>query len=370
MDLRVDGPYRILADGQRVLAEGQRLAASQVAAVEAAAGAGGLRIGDRTFSEQRLQIDAGESGTLWVEQRRYRGGLKLLRNSDVQVLAINLVDVEQYVASVLNGEMPGTFPAAARRAQAIVSRSYALFQMQAAGGKEFDVYDSARSQVYQGIEMLDSQGRLRAVENDDSRRVAAETRGVVLLDRGRSFCPFFGAVAGGTSGQGPVWRTAPPLCGVTCGFCGDAPRYRWQIELPRETVLARLAAYLERTGRRVGEIESFRCEDRGDGRLPNVNIRGRRGTATISTATLKGEVLAGDSLPSPFFSVSFERANAGSFDRAHPGGDGGERLVIRGRGWGYGVGLCQWESTGGWHLPAAIRRPFWPIIIPAARCRR
>ena len=327
--LKIDGQYRILApDGWRVVGQGMRLGATEVSATD-----DGLRIGERTFPEGRLKIEVAESGTLWVNQRRYRGQLSLVRQEDRRVSAINSVDVEPYVASVINGEMPADFPPAARQALAIAVRTYVLYQMKARGAaRDFDVYDNTRSQVYQGIEMTDAAGRRLAVETAESRRVAADTRGIVLVYQGKVFCPYYGAVCGGHTGRGSdqFRDAAPPLVGVPCGGCNDAPRFRWQVETASEPVLQRLAAYLARTGQEVGTVESISADDPADGRLGQVTIVGERGKVKVSSAVFREEAVGSRELPSAYYSLNWRPP----------------QLTIQGRGWGHCVGLCQWGARG------------------------
>lgn len=327
--LRIDGPYRVLApDGWRVVGQGERLGETEIGATD-----DGLRIGELSFRERRLKIEVATSGSLWIDRRRYRGQLSLVRQDDGRVSAINSVDVEPYVASVVNGEMPGEFPPAARQALAIAARTYALYQMKARGAaREFDVYDNTRSQVYQGVEMIDAQGRRLAVETADSRRVAEDTRGIVLLYQGRLFCPYYGAVCGGHTGRGSdqFRDAAPPLVGVPCDGCSDAPRYRWQVETASEPIAARLSAYLDRTGRAVGAIQSIAATAPADGRLGEVTVTGDRGSAVVSTATLREEGVGPRELPSPYFALSWRPP----------------QVAIQGRGWGHCVGLCQWGARG------------------------
>ncbi|MCE9554725.1 MAG: SpoIID/LytB domain-containing protein [Planctomycetes bacterium] len=327
--LRIDGPYRLLApDGWRVVGQGERLGETELSATN-----DGLRIGELKLRERRLKIEVATSGSLWVNQRRYRGQLSLVRQEDGRVSAINSLEVEPYVASVVNGEMPGEFPPAARQALAIAARTYVLYQMKARGAaRDFDVYDNTRSQVYQGMEMIDAQGRRLAVETADSRRVAEDTRGIVLLYQGRLFCPYYGAVCGGHTGRGSdqFRDAAPPLVGVPCDGCRDAPRYRWQVETASEPIAARLSAYLERTGRAVGVIQSIEATNPADGRLGEVTVTGERGSAIVSTLTLREEGVGPRELPSPYFALSWRPP----------------QVAIQGRGWGHCVGLCQWGARG------------------------
>lgn len=327
--LRIDGPYRVRVLGDwRVLAQGDRLEACQASVSDNT-----LRIGNKPFQHPGLQLDVLETGTLWVNGHRYHGSLRLVSDGENQLRAIGLVDLESYVASVVNGEMPGDFPLAARRAQAIAARTYAIYHIKSGGrGQDFDLYDNTRSQTYGGIETIDSEGRRLAVETPSSRQIAVDTAGVALLFNGRVINSYYSAVCGGHTANGTVIFSdaAPPLIGVACEGCTDAPRYRWAIDMPRDDMRARLSAYLDRIGRHLGEIKTVEATDAVDGQLPQVHIVGAQAEHRLSTATLRRHVLKTSDLPSAFFSVTEQ--------------DG--LIRCQGRGWGHGVGLCQWGARG------------------------
>ena len=343
--LRIDGPYRVRVQGDwRVLAQGDRLEECDATVNNATANdtngnSAGLRVGNNEFNHRRLQIDVLKSGTLWVNSHRYHGSLQLIADSNDQLRAIGLVDIESYVASVVNGEMPADFPTASRRAQAIAARTYTVYHMKSGGrDPEFDLYDNTRSQAYGGIEYIDTEGRRLAVETPSSRKIADDTAGLVLLYEGRVINSYYSAVCGGHTANGPAIFSdaAPPLIGVKCDGCVDAPRYRWSVDMPRADMHDRLAAYLDRIGRHVGDITSVSATDAMDGHLPQVDIRGTKSRHRITTAALRRHVLKTGDLPSAFFSVSEQKGVTEQ--------DGLVRC--QGRGWGHGVGLCQWGARG------------------------
>ncbi|WP_036725677.1 SpoIID/LytB domain-containing protein, partial [Paenibacillus forsythiae] len=81
-------------------------------------------------------------------KRTYRGSLEL-GGSNGSLSVINELPLEQYLYSVVGGEVSSSWPAEALKAQAVAARSYALAQ-----GARFDianVVDTTLSQVYNGI---------------------------------------------------------------------------------------------------------------------------------------------------------------------------------------------------------------------------
>ena len=170
----------------------------------------GFRVGRRDFRGTSLEIEAERSPAIWVEDHLYRGRVRLFRQGANKMIVVNVVPLEDYVASVVDGEMPATFPEAARQAQAIVARTYVLFQTQSAHASPFyDVYATTRSQNYLGCQYRGRDGRRYAAESASSRRAAEQTAGMICLCDGKLFCTYYTAVCGGrTAGGSAVFDDA------------------------------------------------------------------------------------------------------------------------------------------------------------------
>ena len=344
--IRVAGPYRIVPPSDwRILAQGESLEASEVVATS-----DGIQIGGRSFSLDRVMVVPISPEGLWLDDRRYRGRLLLVRRDEDRISAINVVSLDDYLASVINGEMPEDFPPAAREAQIIAARTYTLYQLKTFGSDhDYDVHDNARSQMYRGIEFRDEAGRPLLAETAVSRQLAQATHGIVLLYQGRIFCSYYSAVCGGHSLDGrAVFRDAtPPLVGVACDDCRDAVNYRWERSIDRATFHARVNDYLAEQGENLGTLVSVEVDEQAAGDLPKVTLTGSDGSLVISTDTLRRFVLKVEALPSAMFTIE---ADAGA-------------VLIKGRGWGHGVGLCQWgarhqANTG--RTSAEILRHYYP----------
>lgn len=113
------------------------------------------------------------NGYLAVGDRWYRGRVLLVPRGD-KVLAVNYVDLENYLTSVVGSEMHSTAPTEALKAQAIAARSYALVHMVRPASQWFDLGDNQRWQVYKGI----------SSEQDTSHNAVTSTLGQVLSHNG------------------------------------------------------------------------------------------------------------------------------------------------------------------------------------------
>jgi len=109
----------------------------------------------------------------YVGDRWYRGRLLLVAQEN-QVTAVNYVDLEHYLISVVGSEMHANAPKEALKAQAIAARSYALVHMIRPASQWFDLGDNQRWQVYKGINSEYSSGY----------DVVAQTAGQVLSHQG------------------------------------------------------------------------------------------------------------------------------------------------------------------------------------------
>ncbi len=123
----------------------------------------GLRCGGWVTERSTLVIrpEPFAAPGVWVGERLYRGEIRVFRGPGRELTIVNAVPLELYVATVVDSEMPASFPAPARRAQAIVARTYVLSRMvEARGHPHFDVYDDARSQRYLGFQYRVGERRL------------------------------------------------------------------------------------------------------------------------------------------------------------------------------------------------------------------
>jgi len=91
-----------------------------------------------------------QGGLVLVGDRWYRGNLLLTFEKD-SLLAVNYVNLEAYLESVVGAEMPANWPMEALKAQAIAARSYALVHSFRPASSLYDLGDSQRWQVYKGV---------------------------------------------------------------------------------------------------------------------------------------------------------------------------------------------------------------------------
>lgn len=293
------GAWKLLADeGRRVLDSGTDLS-REVA----------LR-GGKIEGPLRLRA----AGGIAVDGRAYPGQL-LMVPDEGGVALLNETDLESYLPGVLAGELGSGYPSAALRAQAIAARTYALARVRKAPDAAWHLADDTSSQVYRG-----------RVGRDDAALLAAvsDTTGLVLRWDGKLLSTWYHSTCGGhTAAARDVFGEAdvPPFAGVPCPFCEDSPRFRYRVRIPRDEVATALGLPAPPTAVAIegrtpdGRARALRFAP-GDRRVSALDVRSRLGPERLPSTLIESVVADG------------------------------KDLVFTGRGFGHGVGLCQWGAVG------------------------
>ena len=108
-----------------------------------------------------------------VAGRTVRGRI-FVRAKQGRIQVLNRVDLEDYVASTVGGEMIASWPQQALRAQAVATRTYVLHEAARRRHSDWDVRATEASQVYLGLE----------AESKATWSAARATAGQVLTYRG------------------------------------------------------------------------------------------------------------------------------------------------------------------------------------------
>lgn len=280
--------------------------------------------------------------------KRYRGMLRTVA-TDSGTLVVNVLTLEDYLKGVVPLEL-GERPAAERaalEAQAIAARSYTVSRLTAARAgrgrsEHFDLVPSTADQVYGGAD----------AERPNASAAVDATRGLVLRYGGRVIsAPYSSACGGETAGAEEAWngepvaylqRVSDRMPGSDRYYCDIAPRFYWERTLTGTELDAAVARYL-RTVTRVppegpGDVQALRVAERfRGGRVKVLELRTARGTFDVGGNDARAVLRtpSGEPLPSSYFSVTAEGADAGI-----------TRVVLQGNGYGHGVGLCQWGAIG------------------------
>ncbi len=278
-------------------------------------------------SPQGVRVDGLERGAtvrltgpeLALDGLRVRGALDVARSGS-GLLVVNDVPLEDYVAGTVARETYTSWGSEVLRAQAVVTRTYVLYERARRVHEPWDVRSTTASQVYGGA----------SAENDAVLRAASDTRGEYLaFDDEPILAVFHSASGGGTSGADEVWRESRPyLEPVAVDGEEASPDTYWRVPVSRERLSA-LAAKLDRP---VGAVTAVSVAERSSsGRVKSIRIEGSQGTAIVSAAELRAALGEG-----VLRSTRFE---------IHPGREPRPQdFVFVGSGRGHGVGMSQWGA--------------------------
>jgi len=318
---------------------GQVAAGEKLEWTEVICKSGGVVFAGQPPIKGGVELYAEADGAIWVRQtvggkdrdRYYRGYLRILPTTAGSLRIINILPMEHYLAGVVGGEMPAGWNIEALKAQAVAARSYALAESSGRTKLDFDVYDSTLSQVYGGC----------GLEADSVWRALAATQGIVASYSSGWGKPqvlttwFHSTCGGGTVPSASVFggTSSPPLMGVVCDYCRNSPRYHWG-----EVVLTKkeIGDALKKTGYtalvRLGPVARVEVASTlGDcGRAATIRVVDEAGVSAIVDANYWRGIMGPSRVLSTWFDVE---------DR------GNSIAIVNGRGWGHGVGMCQYGAA-------------------------
>ena len=289
-----------------------------------------------------------DAGLVRSGGKEYRGALTFVA-TDTGILVVNQLPLEDYVRGVVPLEIGERGPAdrAAVEAQAVAARSYTVTRLAASRSgvgrsPDFDLVSSVSDQVYGG----------RSAERPLADAAVSATAGLVLrLGERVVNAPFYSTCGGETAAAEEVWRTggephlrrvSDRIPGSDRFYCDIAPRFAWTRAYTAselDAVVRRyVASYATVGAGGPGHVRDLEVDGRTpSGRVAALVIRTDRGSYRLrgndSRSVLRST--GGELLNSAYFSVTVERS-------------GGRlvRAVIRGNGYGHGVGMCQWGAIG------------------------
>ena len=268
-----------------------------------------------------------------LEDQEFAGTLTIRNNADGTQTAINTIDLEDYLCSVISSEMNANSPMELLKAHAVISRSWAIRAMQKPNHEGFDVCADDHCQRYEGLRRMSE----RAVE-----AVRATAGQVLLYNDEICDCRYYKCCGGKTE----IWRTCwedidvPYIQSVQCDYCkSPSPKilrlvlndydqetkdFRdWRIEYKDEELDAIIA---EKSGIDFGEIIDLIPLHRGaSGRIDQLRIVGTKHTEVIGKELKIRYWLSRSCLYSSWFEVTHEKGI----------------WTLSGHGWGHGAGLCQ-----------------------------
>lgn len=313
-----------------------------------------------------------------LEDQEFEGTLEIIHNADGTETAVNHIDLEDYLTSVISSEMSADSPMELLKAHAIIARSWVVRLLQRREAflrtgegdsqefhRDFDICADDHCQRYEGIRR----------RNDRAIAAVRATAGQVLTYGAALICDcrYHKCCGGRTEEFRTCWEDidVPYLRSISdtrpdgTHYCNTRDArvlslvlnnydqethdfFEWKVSYTGEE-LGRI--YREKSGHDLGDIVALEPLHRGpSGRIDCLRVVGTQGEETIGKELTIRRYLSPTCLYSSAFEVQTISNNSPSF-------------LLRGKGWGHGVGLCQIGAavmaTEG-HTADAILRHYYP----------
>jgi stage II sporulation protein D len=305
-------PYTIKGSDGSILMQGEKLAATRIKVRK-----DGFYAGERALLKDGLiKLEARDGirigGMVYLHQ------ILISREPGNKMLAVNEVDLEDYIKSVIAWEANPQWSMDSLKAQAIAARTFALFKMIQNQERKFDVSKDVLSQVYSG----------KNAAHARTDGAVEATRGQVLTYDGKIFQSYYHSTCGGkTSPVSTLWAQAeviPPLKGVECRFCEGSKHYRWNLTVLKSHVEQALRKHGYPVASGVIALSPSDQDESGRARKILVTTGGK---TKVKINAEDFRIWMG---PDKFKSLKIKSIDAVS-----------EGFHFRGNGWGHGVGMCQ-----------------------------
>lgn len=335
------------------------------------------------FAQESFMLAGVTIGKQFHWQRKenlvFAGALKIIVDRG-NLLAINVIGVEDYLLSVISSEMSANCSLELLKAHAVISRSWVMARMeqgredaaseQPVVDKEADVVEYVKWYDHQEHKLFDVcaddhcqryQGLTRAT-GENVRKAVDATWGQILTYGGRLCDARFSKCCGGVMEKFstcwedkdyPYLQPLPDTADHKHGgriFCDTADPavisqilngydrqtqdfMSWEAEWSREEVSRMVAG---KSGVDLGMIQQFIPLERGEsGRIYKLEIKGDKRTLIVGKELEIRRLLSNSHLKSSAFDIEYildgKPSDASSWDH----------VILKGRGWGHGVGLCQ-----------------------------
>lgn len=257
--------------------------------------------------------------------------VRLLNHQTGEILELGL---EEYVVGVVAAEMPASFPLEALKAQAIAARTYVVKRIQVPDPRVTGINPQAQissdhtiNQAWISTEEMEKRWGSWNFYNNKNKIVQAvqETKGTVLLYDGQLIDPAYHASCGGkgTENSGDVWKyQIPYLRRVECSNHPEANK--------EEVSVFSMKQLEELLDVKVSTLPAAKILGSGGG----IQIKEKSSSGRLKVLSVAGKTFSGAEI----------RSKLGLKSTLLEFKTEGNSLVIASRGYGHGVGMCQYGA--------------------------
>ena len=274
----------------------------------------------KAFSGSKIKsavINVSQKRALKLNGSLYAGRFSFFLNKHNQCLIVQSLPLETYVAGVLAGEISPSWDIEAVKAQALAARTFAFHHYLARQKKLYHIVASTSHQVFSGL------SRRHPIYT----QAVKQTKDEIITHQGKPILAFFNANCGGrTETAQEAWKGGQKLGYLKytkSPYAKTDPQFNWKLRLDKDRLSKAFSDYLK-----GAKVRSVRVSQRTrSGRCKVVEISTRRGRIAIPGSVMRSRL--GDSVvKSTFFQI--RRV--------------GKEIYLHGKGYGHGVGLCQWSA--------------------------
>lgn len=282
----------------------------------------GIEINGRQTTWKRIAVSPMHDSLIWLNEKPYKGDIVIKKMPHLTVSAVNILPLEKYVEGILHGELPANWPTEALKAQAVAARSYALSTLDEKKNTktpsgDYDIKATIEDQVYKGSPHSGSKPAL-AVKGTRSEIITYHNKPIKAR--------FHSSCGGQTETSIHVWGEPDISRSIPDTYCKNSPHNTWKTHLTSQDITQKLKQH----GFDPGYVRSIKPEkfDNG-GRIAAVAIHGDKQTISLTGNDFR-KFLGFTKIKSTLFAIS--KTDSG--------------FTLTGKGFGHGVGMCQWGAKG------------------------
>ena len=247
-------------------------------------------------------------GDLLMTGIHYSGNIEVWKG-EKGLYIVNELPLEDYVESVVAAEVGTNWDLEALKAQAVITRTYAIYKRAMSQDSRFHLTSSVLHQVYKG--------------NNSHILISyavRETAGEVLTYNGKPIEALYHSTSGGkTENPEEVFGKSYPYLRSVESNCEISPYWVWEKKIPKEEIEKALG---------IKNLKDITITTRtSTGRAKELSIGLESGPMPMKATEFR-KLLGWSRLPSTNFSIHSDETT----------------IAFEGKGYGHGVGLCQWSA--------------------------
>ena len=254
-----------------------------------------------------------------VNDKIYRGNI-IINTCSTGNNIINELKIEDYLKGILPKEANSSWNLETLKAQAVISRTYALKNLGRHSKEGYDICSKVHCQVYGGA----------SCETKNCNKAVHDTEKEVVLYNNDLAQTFFHASCGGhTEDPKYVWQwkqdTPSYLKGIKDTYCKDNPHKTWTTTFTEKDIREKLI----KSGYKVGKIKKISTSGTTTGKAAKeIIIKHAKGTLKLNSYTFRCAISPDKIKSTLITSIKFKN----------------KKFTFEGKGWGHKVGLCQWGA--------------------------